>query len=385
MNKATPSVTLVSSVNPSTYGQQVSLTVTVSSTAGTPTGSVSFFDTTPLHPIGGAFSLISGQATLTISNLPAGSHTILANYGGDTNFASHISTGLAQLINQASTTASLAASPNPATTAQSVNLVASIVAPYGGLLTGTVTFKEGANKVLGTAAVAVTSSAGLSVSLGQGSHTITALYGGDTNALGSTSPAVTVVMAAPQATTTTISSSLNPSYVGQLVTFTAIVTPASATGTVTFTQGQSIIGTAPLTSGQANLTIANLSAGNPSIVAGYSGDSQFAGSTSPSVSQSVLKASTATTITAFPNPSRAFEKVSFVAHVTVTPPTAGTPIGLVTFMIGNIAIGSAPPNQTGTANFQTAFPAGRYNVKAVYGGSAAALGSASSAITQVVN
>jgi len=385
VNKATPTVTVVSWVNPSTYGQQVSFTATVSSPAGTPTGSVSFFDATTLRGIEGALSLTSGQATLMISNLPAGPHTIVANYGGDTNFASRISANLAQLINQATTTASLTASPNPATTAQSVNLVAGIVAPYGGLVTGTVTFKEGANKVLGTAAVAVTSSAGLSVSLGQGSHTITALYSGDSNATGSTSPAVTVVIAAPQATTTSISSSLNPSYVGQLVTFTAMVMPPSATGTVTFAQGQNIIGTASLSSGQASLTTANLSAGNLSIVAVYSGDSQFAGSTSPSLSQSVLKGSTATTITAFPNPSRAFEKVSFVAHVTVPPPNSGAPIGLITFMIGNTSIGSAPLDQTGTAAFQIMLPAGRYNVKAVYAGSAAFLGSASSAITEVVN
>ena len=65
----------------------------VTSTVGTPTGTVTFLDgATPL----GTGTLTAGVATLTTSTLAAGSHTITAAYGGDTNFAAATSAALTQ-------------------------------------------------------------------------------------------------------------------------------------------------------------------------------------------------------------------------------------------------------------------------------------------------
>lgn len=98
----TPNVAVVSSLNPSTYGQPVTFTATVSAvTSGlpTPTGNVTFMD--------GSTDLGSGQlngsavATLTTSTLAVGTHSITAVYSGDSNFGSNTSSSITQTINPA--------------------------------------------------------------------------------------------------------------------------------------------------------------------------------------------------------------------------------------------------------------------------------------------
>ena len=74
-----------------------------------------------------------------------------------------------------------------------------------------------------------------------------------------------------QATTSTLTSSLNPSAYGQSVTFADTVTAGSGnpSGSVTFYDGATLLGTATLrTGGKATLATSTLSGGNPSIKAG---------------------------------------------------------------------------------------------------------------------
>jgi predicted nucleotidyltransferase len=76
------------------------------------------------------------------------------------------------------------------------------------------------------------------------------------------------------------SSSLNPSHVGDSVTFTTTVkqsVPGTGvpTGTVTFKDGNNALGTVPLNSGVAMFTTSGLSVGSHKIVASYSGDANF--------------------------------------------------------------------------------------------------------------
>jgi Bacterial Ig-like domain (group 3)/FG-GAP-like repeat len=124
--------------------------------------------------------------------------------------------------------------------------------------------------------------------LNAGAYAMTATYNGDTNNAGSTSFAwnQTVI---PAATSATIVSSLNPSAVGQEVTFTANITSATAvpTGTVTFQTGTSLLGTVQLnSSGNAKLTISSLPVGNDKLTVTYSGNSNINGSTA-SITQTV--------------------------------------------------------------------------------------------------
>jgi hypothetical protein len=73
----------------------VTFTATVSSSAATPTGSISFFDGLTLLV---SVPLAQGMATYTTSGLAIGTHTITASYSGDTNFAALTSSAVAQLV-----------------------------------------------------------------------------------------------------------------------------------------------------------------------------------------------------------------------------------------------------------------------------------------------
>lgn len=109
-------------------------------------------------------------------------------------------------------------------------------------------------------------------------------------------------------TATASISSANPSAFGQSVTFTATVThqgQSTPTGSVTFLDGTTRLGSAPLgANGVATLSLSSLAPGANSITAAYSGDTNFAPSTSPALNQLVqdfsLVASDPTTQTVAP-------------------------------------------------------------------------------------
>jgi len=91
----TPSVRLSSSENPAVSQTGVTFTANVSSAVGTPTGTVSFLDsTTPL----GQRTVAAGVATFVTSSLTDGSHSMTAVYNGDTNFVAVSSAALSQSI-----------------------------------------------------------------------------------------------------------------------------------------------------------------------------------------------------------------------------------------------------------------------------------------------
>jgi len=96
------------------------------------------------------------------------------------------------------------------------------------------------------------------------------------------------------ATTTALTSSVNPSKPGQAVTFTATVTAkpgfgkGTPTGTVSFLDGATNIGKVPLNgSAVATLTTSTLPLGTNNITATYRGDTKFSPSTSPQLQQLV--------------------------------------------------------------------------------------------------
>jgi Big-like domain-containing protein len=120
-----------------------------------------------------------------------------------------------------------------------------------------------------------------------GSLPITAAYNGDSESAKSISASLIQVVK-PASTVTTITSSLNPSSAGQLVTFTARVSSPTVhvTGMVVFTMGATTIGTVPLTAGKAVFATAALPKGKHQIAAGYGGTTNIKGSTA-SLTQTV--------------------------------------------------------------------------------------------------
>ena len=92
---AATTTTLTSSPNPSKFSSNVTFTATVTSPAGTPTGSVQFLNGTTLLK---QLNLVSGVATFTTSQLPLGSDIITAVYSGDSNDLGSTSAPLNQVV-----------------------------------------------------------------------------------------------------------------------------------------------------------------------------------------------------------------------------------------------------------------------------------------------
>src|SRR5207244_5281932 len=112
----------------------------------------------------------------------------------------------------------------PGVFGQSLTFTATVTAnaPGAGVPGGTVSFKDGATTLATVAVDATGHAAYVTSALTVGSHTITAVYSGNTNYNTSTSSAITQTVN-KDGTTTSLASSKNPSGPGQAVTFTATV------------------------------------------------------------------------------------------------------------------------------------------------------------------
>lgn len=285
-----------SSVNPSVYGQPVTLTATVSASGAStaPTGIVTFYDgTTTLGTANLSTSNGVTTATLTVTTLPVGVQTITAAYSGDGGKAflpSSTLQGITQTVNKAATSTSLGSQPASSVWGQSVTFTATVhvTSPGAGSPSGTVEFKDGSGDISGcsaqsvdaTSETATCTTAALSVA----SHSVTATYSGDGNFTGSATVSADIQVVNKANTSATVSSSSSVVTKGQSVTFTTPVSAVSPgagtpTGTVTFYDGATRIGTGSLsTSGgtdQATFSTTGLAVGAHSITAVYGGDGNF--------------------------------------------------------------------------------------------------------------
>ena len=345
-------VAVLSSHNPSAFGQTVTFTATLTpiDALGTPTGTVTFLDGTVVLGTGTLNG--SGVATFTTSafQLAGGSHAITASYGGDNTYSG--STGLlTQVVNPANTTTTLSAAPASGVALRAITFNVH-VGSSAGIPTGHVVFSDQrTGAVLGTVAVDAAGNAVLVHHLGGplGGHMVRADYQGDgDHAASSGTAAVTIVANGVRTSTVALKSSPNPSNVGTSVTFTATVRDTGAApavnpgGTVFFkdkTTGQ-ILGYGKLalvSTGvmRATLTTDSLALGAHDIRARYSGNGLFAVSNSALVTEVVKVAPTRASSTSLAQSSGASafgQTVSFTA--TVTDAGSGgtiTPSGAVTF------------------------------------------------------
>ena len=156
--QATASQPTLSAASPVLYHQAITFTSTVTPNSGiAPIGTVAFLDGATNATLGaGTLSPTTHQATFSTFSLSLGTHTIKAKYLGDANcWASAVRQGTA-LVVQTQTSTVVSASPNPATTGQTVTLTAT-VQPTNNVLgnpPGTVLFRDTFNsmtKTLGTA------------------------------------------------------------------------------------------------------------------------------------------------------------------------------------------------------------------------------------------
>ena len=184
--------------------------------------------------------------------------------------------------------------PAAALTAQAALTVTSTSGTFGAALTLTTSGGSGTGAVTfaftnGTATGCTVTSGSLS-STSAGTCTVTATKAGDATYNPVSSSATTVTLAAATSTTTLTSSLASPRNVGTSLTFTATVSKIGstyATGTVNFTLGgASLTGCSAkaLSSGVATCMTTALVAGTNSVIATYSGDANYATSTSSTLS-----------------------------------------------------------------------------------------------------
>jgi len=323
------------------YGQTYNGTaiVTASDNGALP-GNILFYDT-----YNGVQTLLCTLVASSAGSCPpsvgtgaqVGTHVFTGVYvpgSVDTTHSGSTSSPVTMTVSPDATTAVVVSVPNPSPQGRPVTLTATVTgvtAPSGflGLYvppSGTVTFKSGGTTIGTGTLVAngsgVNSSATLTTStLPVGTDTITAVYGGDMDFLGSLSGPYNETITPVFATTTTLISSVTPSYLGLSVTFTATVglvngasTPV-ATGTVTFLDNGAAIGTGTLNAaGVATFTTSTLAVGSHPITASFGGDVMTGASTSAVLTQ---------VVTALPPPG----SVNFKVTVTPNPVSIGVGTG----------------------------------------------------------
>lgn len=372
-----PSTTTLSlnSGNPVTitHGQGVGVGIQVMGISSAPTGNVALMANTapPSAPAEvtqqsvQAFALTTGTPTADTSSasgttyaLPGGSYTVFATYPGDGTFSASKSGDLNVTVNpETSNTSVQILTTNPAG-----QVVPFTSGPYGsvvvlrgnvagqsgkGFATGSINFTDaittpstniaGDPYALNSQGYAETMP---SYAFTPGSHSIKAAYGGDSsfNASTSTAAPFTIVPA-----TTIISGTAVPqTIIGQSATLTASIQastagPIAPTGTVTFLMGATAVATASVSgmvngtthqaTASATATTTSLPHGQDSITAQYSGDSNYAASTSAPFMVTVLYPTSVTTSASSTSVLQG-QSITFKAQVATTqsggPPFTGT-------------------------------------------------------------
>ena len=348
---------LTASASPasSSYGNRVLL-----SAAGMPaaaTGTVSFKS--------GATTLCSVILPVvscsTSSTLGAGSYPVTADYSGDANYVASSATTSFTLTKSSAYTMTASASPSTTAYGNGVTLsVSGIPAPA----TGTVSFKSGAT-TLCSATIPVVSCA-TSSALGAGSYPVTATYSGDANYNGSSVGTSFTITKLP----TSLNASAAPSSTsyGDTVSLSASGLPGGATGTVTFTSGTTTLSSATIPTLSCTIP-PTTNAGSYNVMATYSGDANYNGS-SASTSFTLTK-SASYSMTASAAPSSTPYTNPVLLSVSGIP---GDATGTVTFKTGAATLCTATlPSKSCPTSLTLG--AASYSVTAVYSGDANYVGS----------
>jgi hypothetical protein len=294
-------------------------------------------------------------------------------------------------------TETLQSSLNPSTYGQSVTFTAQL-SSANGVPTGAVQFADG-GMILGT--VTISSSGASTYTTGQlaiGSHAITATYQ-PTGNFSAISAAITqVVNSYPTTTTLSISPSSPSNYGTPVKLTTAIATtvtnsPYPITGTVTFSDGSTILAVVNVANNSAAAVISTLASGSHSFACIYSGDANYTPSNCGLTPYTVIATTTATLDSSL-NPSGFGQLVTFSALI--QPPansTAGFVTGFISFYDGSTLLDTTSAQKIGCVNcnsgsegatFSTStLSIGSHIISAVYSPTGN-FGPSSASLTQVV-
>jgi hypothetical protein len=376
-----PSVVVVASPSPSSLGQSVTFTTTVSAIAGlpTPTGEILFLRDGRIR-LGTARLDSAGQASFTMSSLTVSVHTITAEYRGD---ASNLtaSGSVSHEVKTAATTTVVTAAPTPSEFGRSVTFTATVTSPQGlGRTSGTVVFTiDGV--VAGTVKVSSSGKARyVAPLLDAGEHTVTATYSGNAKCTGSSGEASHTVT--KSRTAVTVRGTVGHVGYGDPLTITARVTAklsgaGTPAGTVSFSDGGVLLGTATLDAdGRASFTTSALTAGKHTITVSYSGAANYLESVG-TIARTIDVAPTVANVTASTTSAAFGQLVSFACSI-ATKVSTSVPTGTVTIKDANTVLGTATLDASGQCTFSTAsLSVGLHRIRVVYNSDANFEGSTS--------
>jgi hypothetical protein len=131
----------------------------------------------------------TGRATLALSTLMVGNHTVSAQYLGSSNFLTSNSATLTQTVNRAASRTVVTTSGTPATAGSTVTFTATVsaVAPGAGTPAGSVVFTIDGVAVSGQVTLTAGTATYSTNTLTIGTHVVSARFAGDTNFTASTS------------------------------------------------------------------------------------------------------------------------------------------------------------------------------------------------------
>ncbi len=381
---ATTSTGLAISNTAPAYGQATTLTATITPSSANgvnATGTVSFSSDGTAITGCTAQAVSGGVATCSTAALAVGTHSIVATYGGDSNFKTSASTAGSLTVGKASPTITASA---PAITYGTATDTLSAIYSYTGTTapTGAVTFTVDAGAAVtatctGSASPRTCTASYNSATLSTGSHNVVATLAADTNYNVATSATATLTVNKAAVTLTTTPATATYGTASTTLT-TALAYPGSVapTGTVTFAidggaaQAATCSGTASPLSCSLSLNLAGLATGTHSIAASFATDTNYNAATATAATLTIGKQTPTLTASA---PTIVYGTASdTITAMLIYTGSGAVPSGAVMLSVdGGTAVtaactGSASP-RTCTASYNTAaLGGGNHTITASY-------------------
>ncbi len=377
-------------LNPSstTISQGTPLTLTAS--VADASGEVEFYEGTSAGNVllGAAWLGVNaaGSAAFTLPGLTGGQHTFMAIYRGDSRFDGCSSATVSVSVTGPATMTSLSAPATRFSFGDPVSLTAS-VSPASA--TGSVSFLD-SGVLLGQAILSGGNASFSTSALSTGIHHLTGSYSGSSTENSSVSPELSLEIDSGSSTVV-LGPLASPLAYGTRLALLATVSPAAATGSVTFldrfiASGQPAatavtLGETAVSGGNSTLALPDLLPGTHSISALYNGDGDYLPATSSTHSTLVTVLSSTLTLTA------AASEVAFATPValsaSVTPASAG---GTVTVADLDSGASATAALLNGAANVSIPhLSPGVHTFSATYSGSAYVGASASGPVIATVD
>ena len=303
INELIATVTLTQSTETSFVGQRTNFTVSVAGSANIPTGSVRIdikANETVVESL--TCTLTNGLCSAGTSTLAAGTYSVTATYlGEETGYPSATSDAITHAVVLKGTSVSISSSKNPSLYGDTITLTSTVTSEHGIPSSGSIRFESDGNEIA-TCNVSGGTCSITTNALAIGSHEVIAYFipteGSAFEA--ANSPTLTQDVQALQVIAVTVTSNLNPSLVGQIVTFTVNVTgngylpkgPASidvvdrGTGLLYETLDCVVV------NGRCSVSTSDLEAGEYDVTAHYQGDASLGDAGYPAAdsdSEAILK------------------------------------------------------------------------------------------------